>query len=77
MMMMDWRDWSMNVTGRYKSPTSRQCLEGIQIQEEKNKERVIKGEGEGLWKVLNSRADWNQPGVIENRPRRLTDELKE
>ena len=77
-MKMDWRDWRMSVTGRYKTPTSRQCSEGVQIHEEINKERVGMGEGGlGLCKVLNSRGDWHQPGLIENRPRRLTDELKE
>ena len=73
---LDWKMWKMTRIGSHKKPTPRQVSEGLNIAEGLARERESRREGEGTVKVLNSRGDFRQPGLVSTQARGLSKDLK-
>ena len=70
--------WTMKMTGRYRTNIERQASEGLQIEEGLRASKMDfreKVDKRGMKQLLNSRADFAQPGVVQSCIQRVSDNL--
>ena len=70
--VMDLVDWEWTTMGGHGTPLERQSAEGVNIQEELRKQKQI---GRKV-QLLNSRNDFNQPGIIHTSSQPISQQLK-
>ena len=64
-------NWDMIILGTHRSPLSRLTAEGVMISEGLREQEATWGQG-GTVKILNSKNDFNQAGVVQRTHLRLS-----
>ena len=70
--VMDLMDWEWTTLGGHRTALERQSSEGVQIQEELQLQKLNRG---GQRQILNSRNDFNQPGVVHTLCQKISQQL--